>query len=286
MIKKLSSKRLNKIVKTFRNELFNKNKTFNIPNIEKYFNSMLCKKVKSASNQKQDIVIQLHNNDNGTNQTCGFSIKSFLGSNPTLINPGKNTNFTYVLDNCTDNIMNKINNINSKKKIIERIEEIIKENCIFEIQENTISKQFNENLQFVDTIMPEFINHLVLYSYQYNLKNSYEIIEKMKEINPLNFSNLDLYEYKYKKLLCNFALGLTPEKSNWQGKEDINGGYIVVKKNGDIVCYHLDNRDEFEQYLFEHTYFERPSINRYNYLNIYKENNQYKIKLCLQIRFK
>ena len=90
----------------------------------------------------------------------------------------------------------------------------------------------------------------------------------------------------FKKLLCACALGLTPEKSDWQGAEDANGGYITVKADGSVVCYHLYNRTEFEKYLFDYTAFDRPSTSKYNYMTIYKEAGQYKIKLCLQIRFK
>ena len=65
-----------------------------------------------------------------------------------------------------------------------------------------------------------------------------------------------------------------------------NGGYITVKADGSVVCYHLYNRTEFEKYLFDYTAFDRPSTSKYNYMTIYKEAGQYKIKLCLQIRFK
>lgn len=44
-----------------------------------------------------------------------------------------------------------------------------------------------------------------------------------------------------KVLLLDSALGMTPGKER-KGRYDANGGYLVVKKDGDIVCYHFYNR--------------------------------------------
>ena len=93
-----------------------------------------------------------------------------------------------------------------------------------------------------------------------------------------------MYEYKIKKMLCACALGMTPEKV-WEGSEDANGGYIVVKRDGSVLCYHIYNRNDFEQYLYDYTYFDTPSTSRYEYMTVYSENEQYKIKLNLQVRF-
>ena len=79
---------------------------------------------------------------------------------------------------------------------------------------------------------------------------------------------------------------MTPEREDWEGAEDANGGYITVKRDGSVVCYHLYNRTEFEDYLYEYTKFERASTSKMHYLEVYKENDEYRIKLNLQIRFK
>lgn len=66
-----------------------------------------------------------------------------------------------------------------------------------------------------------------------------------------------------------------------------NGGYIIVKTNGDIVAYHLYNRDAFETYLLNNTSFERASTSRYGYAELYRdEDGKACVDLNLQIRFK
>lgn len=272
------------------NELFDKipqgSRAFEIPSVDDFFDNIYCNKVKAASNKKQDITLQLHDINTGIQPVCGFSIKSYLGANPTLINAGTNTNFTYTLKGCNNELMNAVNAIDSRTKIIDRMDYLLSNGCSFVLQNNSISPQFIENLQFIDTIMPEFINYMLLYSYMYSIKNSVQLVDKMKELNPLKFSNLEMYTYKYKKLLCAWALGLTPERTDWLGNEDANGGYITVKNDGSVVCYHLYNRTEFEDYLLNYTYFEKPSTSKFNYMNVYKDNDEYKIKLCLQVRFR
>ena len=261
-------------------------RAFEIPGMETFFNSVYCTKVKEASAKKQDITLQLHDIHTGIKPVCGFSIKSYLGSNPTLINPGENTHIAFVIDGCNDDIMNEVNTINTRRKIIDRVNKLSEYGCTFKLPEHLQSSQFEQNLQFIDTIMPEFIMYMLLYSYQYSIRNTNQVIDKMKELNPLNFVNKNMYTYKFKKLLCAWALGLTPERTDWDGSEDANGGYITVKSDGSVVCYHLYNRTEFEQYLFEYTYFDKPSTTKYNYFKVYKENDTYKIKMSLQVRFK
>ena len=89
-----------------------------------------------------------------------------------------------------------------------------------------------------------------------------------------------------KVLLLDTALGMTPAKE-WNGVYDANGGYLVVRKDGEIVCYHFYNRNDVEDYLYGNTRFERASRSRYNFGLLYRgEDDSTYIKLNLQIRFK
>ena len=58
-----------------------------------------------------------------------------------------------------------------------------------------------------------------------------------------------------------------------------------MREDGQLVCYHLYNHDEFKDYLFENTKFDTPSSSRHGFGEIYQENGEYFIKLNLQIRF-
>lgn len=259
-------------------------KAFTIPELDSFFDELQVTKLKADSLHKRDINIEIDDIKAGRSAECGFSIKSYLGAKPTLINPGKSTNFIYNISGCTDDIMRDANAINSKTKIIDRIRFLTNSGCrIFSTFELT-SRQFKENLEFVDSRMPEMLSEVLLAAYLKGAKGLSAAVNLIKADNPLHFSNPNMYEYKMKKLLCACALGMTPEK-HWEGAEDANGGYIVVKRDGSVLCYHIYNRNDFEQYLYDYTCFDSPSTTRYDYMTVYKEGDDYKIKFNLQVRF-
>lgn len=260
-------------------------RAFEIPEAEHFLDSIKITKLKAASTHKQDIDIQIHDVRTGISPVCGFSIKSYLGSNPTLINAGNGTNFIYEVEGCNDDIMQAVNDISTKTKIIDRIQYLRSSGCQLVSRGEVASQQFTENMQFVDSLMPQIVAIMLEYAYQSeDGKALNTITEQVKRVNPMGFANVNMYEYKLKKLLCACALGMTPEKL-WEGAEDANGGYIVVKQDGSVLCYHIYNRTEFEQYLLDYTCFESPSTSRYGYMSVYKEDGAYKIKLNLQVRF-
>ncbi|WP_310625416.1 HpaII family restriction endonuclease [Limnohabitans sp.] len=92
------------------------------------------------------------------------------------------------------------------------------------------------------------------------------------------------YEYKIKRLLSDVALGMMPSKV-WGGRLDATGGYLVVKEDGDVLCYHIYSRNEFESYLFANTKLETASSTRHGFGVVYKEGRQLYFKLNLQMRF-
>ena len=57
----------------------------------------------------------------------------------------------------------------------------------------------------------------------------------------------------------------------WDGLDEANGGYIIVKADGEILAYHIYNRNFFEQYLLDNTYLERASTSRQD---VYKRQDE------------
>ena len=194
-IKELSKADFAEVVEILYEKIPLGERTFEISEVSEFFKSIYCTKLKASSAKKQDIVIQIHDINTGVKPICGFSIKSYLGSNPTLINPGENTNFIFNVTCCNDDIMNSTNTIETRTKIIDKIRYLLEQGCEFDIEEHLISGQFEENLGFIDTAMPKILSIALLYSYKFKLNLTKAIIEKMKELNPLNFSNTMMYEY-------------------------------------------------------------------------------------------
>ena len=114
-----------------------------------------------------------------------------------------------------------------------------------------------------------------------------DAISHLNATNPLKYDlskGHPIYSYKFKKLLTECALGMLPSKT-WDGTADATGGYIIVREDGEVLCYHLFNRNEFENYLLNNTKFETGSTSRHEFGSIYKDNGKYYLKLNLQVRF-
>jgi type II restriction enzyme len=72
----------------------------------------------------------------------------------------------------------------------------------------------------------------------------------------------------------------------WTGELDAMGGYLVVKEDGDVLAYHIYNRNFFENYLLNNTKLDTASSTRHDFGKIYSEGREQFFKLNLQIRFK
>ena len=259
---------------------------FSIPEIENFVNSFNCRTVKAKSKNKNDIHIVIHDEKIGTTPKLGFNIKSEVGTAATLFNPSQGSNFIYkVIGNLTDSDIESINNINSGSKIQDRVNKTLQSAKLEFIKtEKTV---FQNNLVLIDSCLPKILAELIVLfnaEKECNLQKLVSIIEKE---NPLKYNSSDghkFYDYKIKRLLTDCALGMTSKKV-WTGQLDTTGGYLIVKENGDIICYHIYNRNEFENYLLANTRLVNASSTRLKFGLLYRENGELFIKLNVQIRF-
>lgn len=265
-----------------------KTATFSIEEIESFINSFNCFSLKAHSSSKSDIRIVIHDQRTGTTPELGFSIKSQLGAAATLFNAGKTTNFIYKIEssNITTDDIFEINSINTKSKIKDRIEKIRKLSGVLKFV-NTENIVFGNNLRLIDSALPQIVSEIIYLFYTSTYAKTIDLVDQITIINPLKYNletNHPFYSYKIKRFLSDIALGMMPSRV-WSGQLDTTGGYLVVKENGEIVCYHIYNRNEFENYLLKNTKLETASSSRHNFGIIYEEDNELRIKLNLQIRF-
>lgn len=266
----------------------NRERTFSVPEIEEFMQSINCISLKANSSAKTDITIVVHDQRTNQQPTLGFSIKSQLGSPSTLLNAGKTTNFIFKINgvDLTDKQIDDINNISSRSKIMDRISEIQAKSGSFEFMK-TERQIFSNNLVLIDSLLPQILSQIVFDFYSSKYSHLKDLVNQTSEKNPMNFdveNEHKFYEYKMKRFLTDVALGMMPSKV-WSGKYDATGGYLIVKENGDVLCYHIYNRNEFENYLLNNTKLDTASSSRHGFGEIYKENNELYFNLNLQIRF-
>lgn len=68
------------------------------------------------------------------------------------------------------------------------------------------------------------------------------------------------------------------------GGDIVNGGCIIVKSEGQIVCFTLNDINKFRDYLFNNTKFDTAFTSRHEFGELYKDDKGAFIKLNLDVR--
>ena len=85
-----------------------------------------------------------------------------------------------------------------------------------------------------------------------------EISKALATLNPIGVRNPEVfYEAKLKAFLFASFAGMTAS-TEWNGRKKLTGGYIDVDREGELLYYRAISDDIFENYLFKHTYVDRP----------------------------
>lgn len=288
--------------------------TFNDDEVQKFLKSIYIENITSPAQKKtdyfggtEDIVLDTVDYRSGVSRIMGFSCKSDIDAAATLFNASSdNTNFIYELSgNINDDIMNTFNSmyneIHKNNKIQYTVAigdrmDFLKQNKIDLHFQKTATALSGQNLvRCCGMEMPLLVSGLLKYFYyecsastkKASLDNAVKYLAETDYVN-YGFDGLyETYRSKVTTLLYSMFTGLKFGKI-WSGKSDVNGGYIVVKRDGDVVAFHSCIADEFKDFLFEKLNFEAPSCSRHKYMTIYKDETtgKYYLKLALQLRFK
>lgn len=246
------------------------------------------KALKKQFGGKNDIFIEVRDGQTSIVSVMGFSIKSKFGQPPTLFNAGASSQFLYKLTGCDDSIMQEFNAISDGDgRGWGLCKQYLSSHGITAEFEKTKNPTYNDNLFLVresmSKIMAWCVKDRLLIS-----SSDYEVMETRKRMmvaNPLGVPNPAIY---YEKAIKDFLMagftGMTAAKP-WDGREQVNGGYIVVMDDGDVICYHSNDREGFRDYLYRNTYFEYVGAGKYAWSRIFKENGDYFLPLNVSIRF-
>lgn len=274
-------------------EIYSGEGVFAIKAADSFLSEVRCKSLKAGANDKSDIRIVLHDSKTGLDPELGFSIKSRLGAASTLLNASKATNilFRVVEEKCLSNDdVEAINGIvGSRNKVIKRIEALWAAGCELEFS-RVENPTFAFNLAMLDSEMGKLVASLLLAQLHIQKSDFQSLVNYIAQYNPLSISGdrgqlANLYQYKCKQLLAAIALGMVPA-TPWDGYYEANGGYLVVREDGEVLCYHFFERNRFEDYLFVNAHLERSSTNRYDYAKLFRVGETLFFRLNLQIRLR
>lgn len=262
-----------------------KDGSFEIPNVNSFISKIKCNTIRAKSSDKVDITLMVHDTKTGYNPILGFSIKSRLGSPSTLFNASSATNFVYelnghVLTECEKDTFHNTKFFKDKFEYLDSLGTKIS----FVKVENEI---FESNLMLIDSNISKILAYMLENFYKGKASKVSDLTDICEKDNICNIKELNrniFYAYKIKEFMTVVALGMMPA-SKWKGKFEATGGYIIVKEDGDILCYHIYNQNEFREYLYNNTKFDTPSKSKHHFGIIEEINGKQILKLNLQIRF-
>lgn len=234
-------------------------------------------------NVKRDISLEIRDPHTGITPRLGFSVKSGLGSPPTLLNASGATNVVYRILGFSDDGMEAVNGIQTGNKLFARAEAIkrLSDGVCFH---SYPSEVFRENLSVIDGDLPEIVATALQLHYFENCNTTREMLDRIGRLPRYEKTRADFCAIKYKRFLRACALGMMPS-TPWTDVDDAAGGYVIVLPDGELMAFYVYDRSRFGTYLADNTRFDRPSCSRHGYMRVYKEAGQYFVKLNLQIRF-
>lgn len=267
--------------------------------IELFLQRIEMKHIKAASIDKSDIFLSIKDPRAGiVREHIGFSIKSEFGENPTLFNTASASAFIYHLENIDEEGMNTVNGLFDDKghaAVSARFDWLISHNCnpVFSglpVAARAGCPAFQENLDLIDPRLVNLIEKM-LWKHFYDHETCVDLaplVSNIIESNPLNLSRPEVkYPYMMKSFLYAAYCGMTAS-TLWDGYSQVNGGFIKVSSNGDVLAHYALESDAFKTYLYNNCYLEFPSTSprHGNYGVVYQKDNEYFFRLNFQIRYK
>lgn len=232
--------------------------------------------IKASSHNKKDIdLVLLDSLTKNTFPRLGFSIKSQLWTPSTLLNASKATNFIYEILDQDWNIPLSLPTLH-EKNVKDNISTLLEMGYRI-VFRNIESSIFEQNLGLIDSRLSEYISQVLLWYYSRNGT-------KVSELTEFLFLGNHQAKHKLKEFIAIMTMWMMPN-TQWDGNLPALGGIILVKKDGDVLCYYLYNLKDFQEYLFDNVKLDTPSTTRYGIGKIITDWWKYYIKLNLQIRF-
>lgn len=261
---------LNEIVSTIQKE----SGTFSNSRIDEAMRTLGEIKTKGTSQEKADITLDFQEGIHYINQ--GVSVKSFMGSSPTLLNASSATNFTYEVTGLATADVDAINDINTRSKIKDRIAKIIALGGSFQFA-GCENKTYESNLRKTDSAMPEILAGALLSFFKKESSNL------LSEYTPQDIHvNAGEVHCRLRDFVKYTVFGIFPN-TVWDGEMSANGA-ILVKKDGSLVFYHTNHEKVLKDYFYQHCFFDTPSSTRHRFGSLYKEGKKIYFKLNLQLR--
>lgn len=256
--------------------------TYRVREVEPLLRRMHIARLKSTDRRKGDLEVIVWDPELARDVTYSYSIKSQLGSPPTLLNASGATNFRFRVQ--ADGLPSPSTRFDTKRgrDLVTALEAAGYRLDFVDAKSTT----FDRNLRMIDSGLPEVVAGLLRLYFGGHGDTISELAAALTEEDPhaIGTRATSHYRYKIMSLLEASALGMTPGME-WNGKLSADGGLIVVKPSGTLACIPTSRRDDFREYLFANTRLDGPDMTRHGYGHLVRSDAIATVQLNLQIRF-
>lgn len=248
-------------------------KSFKIPEAIDYAAQLGVSADSQGSHSKGDLSFKILKPDTGKlSKSLDVSVKSWIGSSPTLFNASKlSTRLIYKVTGVSDDVLHKLTN-NDPRENLKVIYDNGGEVHFLECAKAT----FKRNLEILGAT--EVLGFAVLHHFTKSENEGSNLVEISNK-----FGDNILFKHKLGAFLRASALGMTGGKE-WEGTYIASDNVLIVSSDGSIKC--LIGRGLLENHLFQVSMIDTPSTNRHEYGNVYKKDGEWRVNLNFQIRLK
>ena len=219
----------------------------------------------------------------------GFCVRCRLSPMNPLLDGGRTANlkleqtgvkFAVPTVNKVNALPESPNEVAERMLMIERLGGVLK-------YSDVADRVFRCNLLMIDLHFPRMLAEMVRLMHLEGITRVSELTERIKEFNPLKIKDEliqkhGFYEYKMKQFLLALALGMRPAKI-FRGTDSAVEGMLLVDGQGELLCYHQSCRQDFAEFLYQNTRFEKGALEKDKYGFLERENGSWYFKLNVKI---
>lgn len=278
---------------------------------------------KATCGHKSDLQLEILDSGTGTPRELGFSIKSYLGAAPTLVNASAATRLEFRLcrnketgSASTPDMAELAEKFNAMRDELAGAKRkynwcallgFLREHDVRLEFSKCVEPIYEANLMTVDSAFPRVLATLVRNHFEFRKSSFADALEKLVADDPLGlrerftekFSDENaagkrnaktempriIYAGMMKRFLRHCVLGMNAG-TLWLGKSEVSGGIIAVREDGNLVSFFAYNFDELDEFLFSNAKFETPSSTRHKFGKIVPadDGNGFVIRLIVQVR--